>query len=81
MYVFHKNQIMTQDNRDLLKNIATVLAVGAAIAGVAYLLKDNEKVQDVWAKAKDKATDGLDKVKEGWGDLAETARSKFSHNA
>lgn len=72
---------MTQDNKTLLKNIATVFVVGAAIAGVAYLLKDNEKVQDVWAKAKDKATDGLDRVKEGWDGLAETARSRFSNNA
>lgn len=72
---------MTQDNRNLLKNIATVLAVGAAIAGVVYLLKDNEQVQEAWAKAKNKATDGLDKVREGWGDLAETARSRFSHQS
>lgn len=72
---------MTQDNKDLLRTIGTVVVVGAAIAGIAYLLKDNEKVQDALAKAKSKATDGLDRVKEGWDGLAETARSKFSHNA
>jgi lipopolysaccharide export system protein LptC len=46
-----------------MKTFLTILVTGAAVAGLVYLLKDNDDVQDVLDKAKDKASGTLDKVK------------------
>ena len=46
-----------------MKTALTILIAGAAVAGLVYLLKDNEDVRDVLDKAKDKASGTWDKVK------------------
>jgi len=46
-----------------MKTLLSLVAVGAAVATVMYLLKDNERVQDTLDTAKQKAAGALDKVK------------------
>lgn len=72
---------MTEDNKTLLKNVVAMVIASAAIAGIAYLITNQDQVKGALAKAKDSAADGLDRVKEGWQDLSETARNKFAGNA
>lgn len=46
-----------------MKTLVTILATGAAVAGVLYLLRDNEQVKDTLERAKEKASGSWDKVK------------------
>jgi uncharacterized membrane protein len=55
------------ENRDMKGLTFTLVIgalVGAAVAGTIYYLKDNEDIQNAFAKAKDKAGDILGK--ENW---------------
>ena len=46
-----------------MKTLINLLAIGAAVAGIAYLLRDNEGVKDTLDNGKEKASGVLDKVK------------------
>ena len=46
-----------------MKTVINVLALGAAVAGIAYLLRDNDSVKSTLDRAKERASGALDKVK------------------
>jgi hypothetical protein len=46
-----------------MKTFLNVVIVGAAVAGLVYLLKDNDDVKDLLDRATGKASGTLDKVK------------------
>lgn len=46
-----------------MKTLLNVLVAGAAVAGIVYLLKDNDDVKDLLDRAKGKTSGTLDKVK------------------
>jgi hypothetical protein len=69
---------MTQNNKQTLKTVASVLALGAVVAGIAYYFKDNEKVQQALGSAKTKAQEGFGSVKESITQLADTAQKKWA---
>jgi hypothetical protein len=58
-----------------MKTALTLLVVGAAAAGIYYLLKDNEDVKDFLGTAKDKASDALDSVVKNYNGIAKKASS------
>ncbi|MER3463557.1 MAG: hypothetical protein C4329_03180 [Chitinophagaceae bacterium] len=58
-----------------MKTALTLLIVGAAVAGLVYYLKDNEDVQGFIGKAKDKASDTLDSLKDNYNSIAKKATS------
>lgn len=61
-----------------MKTALTLLVVGAAVAGLVYYLKDNEQVQDFIGKAKDKASDTLDTLKDNYNGVAKKATSAIN---
>ena len=61
-----------------MKTALTLLIVGAAVAGIVYYLKDNEDVQDLLGKAKDKASDALGSLKENYNGVAKKAASTIN---
>ena len=61
-----------------MKTALTLLVVGAAVAGLVYYLKDNEDVQDFIGKAKDKASDALDTLKDNYGSVAKKASATIN---
>lgn len=71
---------MTQETKDTLKTVAIILAAGAAVTGLVYLLKDNEDVNDFLSNAKDKASGVWDDAKGVFDDAVGKAESKFSKN-
>ncbi len=46
-----------------MKTVINILAVSAAVAGIVYLLRDNDQVKSTLDRAKEKASGALDKVK------------------
>jgi lipopolysaccharide export system protein LptC len=46
-----------------MKTVINVLALGAAVAGIAYLLRENDSVKSTLDRAKERASGAFDKVK------------------
>lgn len=46
-----------------MKSVINILAVGAAVAGIVYLFRDNDGVKSTLDRAKERASGALDKVK------------------
>jgi hypothetical protein len=61
-----------------MKTFLSVLVAGAAVAGLVYLLKDNDNVKDVLDKAKGTASGTLDKVKGAFLDARGDAKTQLS---
>jgi hypothetical protein len=61
-----------------MKKIITFALIGAAVAGVVYLLKDNETVRSWTGKAKEAASDGLTSASDGYVDVREKAAIAIS---
>ncbi|MGN6399650.1 MAG: hypothetical protein ACTHMD_04295 [Flavisolibacter sp.] len=64
-----------------MKTALTILIAGAAVAGIVYLLKDNEDVKDALAGAKDKASGTWDKLKGSFYDAKAAAENRVSELA
>ena len=61
-----------------MKTFISLLAVGAAVAGIVYLLKDNEEVKTTLDRAKEKASGVLDKVKGSIYDAKGEAKTQLA---
>jgi hypothetical protein len=61
-----------------MKTFLNVLLASAAVAGLVYLLKDNDDVKDVLDKAKGQASGTLDKVKGAFFSAKGEATSQLS---
>jgi len=46
-----------------MKSFINLLVLGAAVAGIVYLVRENEDAKGLLDKAKEKASGALDKVK------------------
>ena len=64
-----------------MKTALTILIAGAAVAGIVYLLKDNEDVKDALAGTKDKASGTWDKLKGSFYDAKAAAENRMSELA
>lgn len=64
-----------------MKTALTILITGAAVAGLVYLLKDNEEVNRMLGKAKDRASGSIDKLKGAFYDAKGEATNKMSELA
>lgn len=72
---------MNTNKNETWKTVASVLLLGAAVAGVVYYFKDNEKVQQALGSAKTKAQQGYGSVKDSISQLADAAQKKLSHTS
>jgi ElaB/YqjD/DUF883 family membrane-anchored ribosome-binding protein len=61
-----------------MKKILLGALVCAAVAGVVYYLNDPEKFNDKLSDLKNKASDALDKVKDGMSKAQKTATNQAS---
>jgi hypothetical protein len=61
-----------------MKTFINILAVGAAVAGIIYLLRDNDQVKDTFDRVKEKASGALDKVKGNFYDAKGEARTQLA---
>ena len=64
-----------------MKKVLTFALIGAAVAGVVYLLKDNDTVKDWLGKAESDASDGYSEASDGYAGLREKANTAVSEIA
>jgi len=64
-----------------MKTALTILVAGAAVAGLVYLLKDNEDVKGILGKARTRASGTIDKLKGSFYDAKGEANNKLSELA
>ncbi|WP_132054921.1 hypothetical protein [Pseudocnuella soli] len=72
---------MNRNSKKTWRTVASVVALGAAVVGIAYYFKDNEKVQQALGSAKTKAQQGYGSVKDTIGQLADAAQKKLAHTS
>ena len=61
-----------------MKKIISFALIGAAIAGVVYLLKNNDAVSDWASEAKEAGSDGVVPASDGYSDIRDRASTAIS---